>query len=162
MLTIRAMTEADADEVAAVSLSAYGTAGHFDANGAYARTVADVLGRVGHGELLVAEDAGAIVGAVMLCHPDSALAEVSRPGEMEFRFLAVEPTQWRRGIGEALVLTCHRRARELGAHTMVICVIDANLAAHRFYERPGYTRFPERDWQPHPGVMLLGFSSPLT
>jgi hypothetical protein len=42
---------------------------------------------------------------------------------------------------------------------MVICVIDINTAAHRFYERLGYSRSPERDWQPRPGVNLLAFTS---
>jgi hypothetical protein len=40
---------------------------------------------------------------------------------------------------------------------MVICVIDINTVAHRFYERLGYQRLPERDWQPVPGVDLLCF-----
>lgn len=156
------MTDADVDVVAAISLAAYEAAGHFDANGAYAQTVADVRGRFSHGELLVAEEDGVIVGAVMLCDPGTAFAEISRTGEMEFRFLAVDPPHWGRGVGESLVLACHSRARDLGTSTMVICVIDANHAALRFYERLGYVRRPERDWQPAAGVTLLCLSTSLT
>ncbi len=31
-------------------------------------------------------------------------------------------------------------------------------AAHRIYERLGFTRDPERDWSPLPGVELLAFA----
>jgi hypothetical protein len=31
-------------------------------------------------------------------------------------------------------------------------------AAHRLYERLGFTRLPERDWTPLPGVDLLVYS----
>ena len=110
-----------------------------------------------HGELLVAEEDGQIVGAVMLCRAGSEYAEVSRGDEMEFRFLAVDPAHWGRGIGEELVRSCEERARAAGVDTLVICVIDINTRAHRFYSRLGYSRLPERDWQPRPGVDLLGF-----
>jgi hypothetical protein len=30
-------------------------------------------------------------------------------------------------------------------------------AAHRLYARLGFVRVPERDWEPVPGVQLLGF-----
>ena len=32
-------------------------------------------------------------------------------------------------------------------------------AAHRLYERLGFGRGPERDWQPLPGVVLITFRS---
>jgi hypothetical protein len=31
-------------------------------------------------------------------------------------------------------------------------------AAHAIYERLGFTRAPERDWSPLPGVRLLAFT----
>jgi hypothetical protein len=33
--------------------------------------------------------------------------------------------------------------------------------AHRLYERFGFTRLPERDWRPEPGVELLVYSREL-
>ena len=30
--------------------------------------------------------------------------------------------------------------------------------AHRIYERLGFTRVPERDWSPRPGVHLYAYS----
>lgn len=159
MVVIRALRDEDVPIVSALSLEAYSAAGHFDANDAYAATVRDVAGRRTHGDLLVAEDDGDVVGAVMLCAAGSEYAEMSLEGEMEFRFLAVDPQRWGQRIGESLVRECEDRVRSLGVHTMVICVIDINTAAHRFYERLGYSRSPERDWQPRPGVNLLAFTS---
>jgi predicted N-acetyltransferase YhbS len=161
MVTIRPMTEEDMDAVRELSMAAYGAAGHFDANDSYAHTVADVRGRREHGELLVADDDGIVVGAVMLCSSDSEYAEMSLDGEMEFRFLAVDPQRWGQQIGEHLVKACEERARGAGIHSMVICVINTNVIAHRFYQRLGYERVPERDWQPRPGVDLLGFQKVL-
>jgi len=157
MLTIRPMTDQDVDAVRELSMAAYGAAGHFDVNDSYAHTVADVRGRREHGELLVAVDDVIVVGAVMLCSSDSEYAEMSLDGEMEFRFLAVDPQRWGQRIGEHLVHACEERARVAGIRSMVICVINTNVIAHRFYHRLGYQRIPERDWQPRPGVDLWGF-----
>ena len=30
--------------------------------------------------------------------------------------------------------------------------------AHRIYQRIGFTRLPDRDWEPVPGVALLAFT----
>jgi len=161
MVVIRALRDEDVPAVSALCLAAYATAGHFDANDAYAASVRDVAGRRGHGDLLIAEEDGVIVGAVMLCSSDSEYAEVSRADEMEFRFLAVDPQRWGQGIGERLVMACEEQAHACGIPAMTICVIDINAAAHRFYERLGYSRLPERDWQPRPGMNLLGFQKAL-
>lgn len=161
MVLIRPLVETDMDRVASMTHAAYATAGHLDANDTYAQTLRDVEGRRAHGELLVAEVDGLVVGAVMLCQPESPYAEVSRTGEREFRFLAVDPEHWGRRIGEALARSCEDRARAAGAHTMVICVIDVNAVAHRLYGRLGYSRLPERDWQPRPGVDLQAYRKEL-
>jgi hypothetical protein len=34
-------------------------------------------------------------------------------------------------------------------------------AAHRLYERLGFTRLPERDWAPLPGVNLMAYWMPV-
>ncbi len=35
-------------------------------------------------------------------------------------------------------------------------------AAHRLYERLGFTRVPERDWKPREDVQLIAYELPLT
>ena len=40
---------------------------------------------------------------------------------------------------------------------MVLSSTRSWIAAHRLYERLGFGRCPERDWEPLPGVELLAF-----
>ena len=52
------------------------------------------------------------------------------------------------------------RTRGLGA--MVLSSSTTMHAAHRLYERLGFTRLPDRDWSPVPEVRLLAYTLPLT
>jgi ribosomal protein S18 acetylase RimI-like enzyme len=156
-LIVRPAVDDDFDVVGELCVDAYASAGHLDPTDPYTDTLRDARTRAQHAEVLVAERAGEIVGTVTICPPDSLFGEVGRDGESEFRFLAVAPAAWRSGVGEALVDACERRARETGAPAHVICVIDRNEGAHRFYDRLGFTRLPERDWSPRHGVLLLAY-----
>ena len=71
-----------------------------------------------------------------------------RTGEAEFRTLAVAPAGRGRGVGTALVRECIDRARALGRSRVVLSTQPMMHAAHRVYERFGFTRAPERDWSP--------------
>jgi ribosomal protein S18 acetylase RimI-like enzyme len=62
-----------------------------------------------------------------------------------------------RGVGEALVRQCVDRARELGLTGVALSTQPSMGPAHRVYERLGFTRAPERDWQPVPGIRLLAY-----
>ena len=44
---------------------------------------------------------------------------------------------------------------------MVLSSSTTMHAAHRLYERLGFTRLPERDWSPVPGVQLVAYALPL-
>jgi GNAT superfamily N-acetyltransferase len=156
-LIIRPAAEPDFDIIGELCVDSYATAGHLDPTDPYTITLGDARARDAHAELLVAERDGAIVGTVTICPSGTQFAEVSRDGESEFRFLAVAPAAWRTGVGEALVRACEMRARETGAPAHVICVIDRNDGAHRFYEELGFSRLPARDWSPREGVRLLAF-----
>ncbi len=117
--------------------------------------LADVPGRAGQADLLVARDVdGRVVGSVALVlHGD--FGEVTRSAyEAAFRMLAVDATALGRGVGEALVHACLDRARAAGKRRMVLSSGLRMTAAHRLYERLGFTRLPERDWTPVPGVDL--------
>ena len=78
--------------------------------------------------------------------------------EAAFRMLVVDPAAQGRGVGELLVATCLERARAAGKRRMVISTDPLMTTAHRLYERFGFTRLPERDWRPEPGVELLVYS----
>ena len=156
-LIIRRAVESEYDEIGELCVASYSAGGHLDPDDDYAHTLRAARARAEQADLLVALRGDAIVGTVTICPAGNAFAEVGRVGESEFRFLAVAPSAWRTGVGEALVDECERRARVAGASAHAICVIDRNEAAQRFYDRLGFTRLPDRDWEPRPGVNLLAF-----
>ncbi|WP_327034121.1 GNAT family N-acetyltransferase [Micromonospora ureilytica] len=164
-LRVRPAEPADFPAVARLTVAAYEADGQLKGEHGYGEVLADVATRAASGEVLVAVDevTGAVLGSVTFVLPGTRFAELSGPGEAEFRMLAVDPGAQGRGVGAALVETCVDRATELGCTAMVICV-RAGMAdpAHRLYSRRGFVRFPEKDWSPAPGVDLLGLRLELT
>jgi ribosomal protein S18 acetylase RimI-like enzyme len=153
---VRAATPADHAEIARLTVAAYRADGQIEGTG-YDATLADVAGRAAAGELWVAQEeaSGAVVGAVLTVEPGTRDAELSRPGELEFRMLAVDPPAQGRGVGAALVRHCLDLAARTGRSAVVICVRDLAVAAQHLYARHGFERVPELDWSPLPGVALL-------
>lgn len=146
-MPIRPIHADEAPFVGELLVTAYVTGGHLNADSSYADVLADVSSRLDY--TLVAEEEGRIVGTVCFCPPDGVSpAVLCDDGEYEFRFLAIEPDAWGRGVGQALVAECEARAVARGASRMVISVIDLNERALQFYALQGYSRLPERDWSP--------------
>ncbi|MFK3983155.1 GNAT family N-acetyltransferase [Micromonospora sp. NPDC050397] len=156
-LLVRPAVPAEFPAIARLTVAAYQDAGQLDGAQTYARTLADVAGRAGAGELLVAvdPDTGEVVGSVVFVLAGTRLAEISADGEAEFRMLAVDPSAQGRGVGETLVRACVDRAVERRLSAVVICVRDFVVNAQRLYARLGFVRVPERDWSPAPDVRLL-------
>jgi ribosomal protein S18 acetylase RimI-like enzyme len=158
-LRVRRAEPADFPAVARLTVAAYEADGQLKGEHGYGAVLADVSTRAGSGEVLVAVDdsTGAVLGSVTFVLPGTPFAELSGPGEAEFRMLAVDPAAQGRGVGAALARACVDRAAELGCTAVVICVrAGMAVSAHRLYERLGFVRSPEKDWAPVPGVDLLG------
>jgi len=105
---------------------------------------------------IIAELDGAVVGSAALYSPDTAaygdlVALASWP---EVRLVAVDPRARGRGVARALVDECIRRARASGATALGLHTSRSMRAAARLYERMGFVRDPERDFQP-PGAELV-------
>ncbi|SDT22783.1 GNAT family N-acetyltransferase [Actinopolymorpha singaporensis] len=162
--------EARPEEYAAagqVTLAAYQRDGLLAGTDDYAETLLDTKRRAHEASLLVAvgeaagefagEAEGAVLGTATYCPPGSPYHELSGPGEGEFRMLAVAPAARGRGVGELLVRTILRLARADGHHAVVLSTTTGAHRAHRLYERLGFDRVPERDWQPVPGLTLLAY-----
>jgi ribosomal protein S18 acetylase RimI-like enzyme len=150
-------------EVGRLTVAAYTSDGLLPEGHDYAAELADATGRAQTSTLLVAVDADDhVLGTVTFCRPGSPEAEVARPGEAEFRMLAVAPAARGRGVGEALVRACLDRAREHGDTAVVLSTQAAMRSAHRIYERFGFTRLPERDWRPVNPVLLQVYRLELT
>ena len=98
-----------------------------------------------------------LLGTVTFVPDGGPLGEIAGPDETEFRMLAVDPAAQGRGVGTALLRRSSTTAA--AAASRIVCSsLPAMRAAHRIYERLGFTRAPERDWSPAPGVDLLAFS----
>jgi ribosomal protein S18 acetylase RimI-like enzyme len=158
-LRVEPATPADFGRIAELTAGVYRDEGL--APEEYQRELRDVAGRASRAELLVVRDGEAIVGSVALVL-DGEFREISDSDEeAAFRMLVVDPAVRARGVGELLVGVCLDRARAAGKHRMVLSTDPGMRAAHRLYERLGFTRLPERDWSPLPGVNLMAYSRDL-
>jgi ribosomal protein S18 acetylase RimI-like enzyme len=157
---IERATAEDHRDIAALTVSVYVDGGL--ANPEYSVELADVAGRADRAELLVVRDeAGRLVGSVALVL-DGDFGEVTQSDEeAAFRMLVVDPVAQGRGIGALLVGECLERARAAGKRRMVLSTGPSMTAAHRLYERLGFTRLPERDWSPVPGIDLMVYARDL-
>ena len=128
----------------------------------YTSELADVAGRASRAELLVVrDDNGHVVGSVALVLSGDFGEVTTSDEEAAFRMLVVDPAAQGRGLGTLLVTTCLDRARAAGKRRMVIATGTRMTAAQRLYERLGFTRLPERDWSPVPGIDLIVYSREL-
>ncbi|PBC61181.1 GNAT family N-acetyltransferase [Streptomyces sp. Tue6028] len=129
----------------------------FGESDAYLGELRDVAKRAAAADVLVAVEresapgARRLLGGVTFVPRGGAMADIARPGEAEIRMLAVAREARGRGAGEALVRDCVDRARATeGCVRIVLSTQHSMHAAHRIYERLGFTRTPDRDWNPIP------------
>jgi len=137
------------DEVAGLLIEAYREFESFyppDVWKASMNDIANVRGRLGDAELLVAEDVGRLAGTITL-FPDATRSSIERwpTGWASIRTTAVRPAMRGQGIGELLVAECIRRARSWGAMAIGLHTAWFMKAAVALYERLGFVRAPEHD-----------------
>ena len=150
----------DFEQIAQLTVRVYVEGGL--ANAGYTPELADVAGRASRSELLVVRDEdGRVVGSVALVLAGDFGEVIQSDDEAAFRMLVVDPEARGRGIGELLVTTCLDRARAAGKSRMVLSTGTRMTAAQRLYARLGFTRLPERDWSPVPGIDLMVYSRAL-
>jgi ribosomal protein S18 acetylase RimI-like enzyme len=117
----------------------------------YLPVLKDVAGRASAAEVLVAVEGDNLLGGVTFVPGPGPVADIARPGEAEIRALAIARAARGRGAGEALVRACVERARATeGCAAVVLSTQSSMHAAHRIYERLGFVRTPDRDWNPVP------------
>ncbi len=126
---------------------------------AFERAMSSVLDDSGAGQCIVADDDGRIVGSVFLYGAGTSAYgdDTHRLEEPEFRLLAVAPNARSRGIGRALVEECIRRARASGAHAIGLHSSRSFATAIAMYQAMGFSRVPERDFQPEGAELVEGF-----
>jgi GNAT superfamily N-acetyltransferase len=157
-VTVRLALPADLDVAGEICVAAYDGAAQLEPGSPYAETLRDPRSRATDSRLPGAGRDATVVGTVTICSPGSTSREIAQEDEVEFRFLAVAPSAWRTGVGEALVAAAEQHARDVGARALAICVRDINPGAAAMYERLGFARCPDRDWSPRVGVDLLALT----
>ena len=157
---VRDAEGAELDEAGEVVGAAYLADGL--ASAGYAARLRASRERSAVARLVVAvDDAGRVLGTVTYAGDGSPMAELCRsdraggPGA-EIRMLGVLPRARGAGVAEALVRWCLATARADGARRVLLSTQAEMRAAHRLYRRLGFTRRPDLDWVPEPGVQLLG------
>ena len=161
------MREVLPDEQAAVAdLTAAVYRGEGYSSADYEPSLRDVASRVASATVLVAVDSGpgagdALLGAVTVATRGGDWAELSSAGEAVIRMLVVSAAGRGRGTGATLVRACLERAAADGCQIVRLSSQLDMQAAHRLYERVGFTRTPSFDWQPVPGLQLITYALPL-
>jgi ribosomal protein S18 acetylase RimI-like enzyme len=122
----------------------------------YRANIVTTLARPRPARQLVAEQAGALVGAVMLYPPSASPGRAGAKAPPEVRLLAVAPSARGQGIGEALMRACIERARADGHAALTLHTTAVMRAALRLYGRLGFERAPELDVEVAPGLIVTG------
>jgi len=137
-------------EIGELTALAYLADGLVDQAHPYLVALRDAHARAQSAQLLMMSDgdagAGAIVGTLTVVPPGSPFIEMAGEGEFEFRMLAVSPIERGRGLGAKLTRAGMDRAVEQGATRVVLSTMAHMHAAHRLYERLGFSRREDLDW----------------
>jgi ribosomal protein S18 acetylase RimI-like enzyme len=160
-MEIRLVRPEELEEVGRLTTEVYVGEGYIGEGDGYVLELVDTPRRARAAEVWVAVEDGSVLGSVTFCPAGSAYREIAHDGEGEFRMLAVSSAARGRGVGRELVALCLRRSRELGYAGVRMSTMDRMTSAHRIYGRLGFTRAPEDDWSPEPGVNLLAYAASL-
>jgi ribosomal protein S18 acetylase RimI-like enzyme len=158
-VSVRIARDDELDAAGELVVAAYRTHPDMANSDGYLAHVRDARGRAADVDVLVAVDAdGRLLGCVSYVRDHaSAFAEVERPGEAGFRMLGVATAARGRGVGRVLVEACLERARAAGRTGVAIVTAPSWTDAQRLYERVGFRRAPDRDFEPVPGISLWAY-----
>jgi ribosomal protein S18 acetylase RimI-like enzyme len=169
VIEIRDARQDEFDELGEVRVAAYVADGFLSPQSTYAPRLR-ALGADGLDHVLVAVERGEdhdslsdqsrhnpVVGTVMLQGWPQGGEILAGPDEAEIRALAVVPAARGTGLGRALLAAVIERAGHHGIRHLVLLTQPDMKAAHHLYDTAGFTRLPERDWSPEPGVTLLAY-----
>jgi len=155
-MVIRDAHQDELAEIGEIRVNAYLADGFLSPDSRYAPRLRE-LGADGAGPVLVAADDAGIAGTVMLQIWPNGGELLRSEEEAEIRALAVRPEARGRGVGRELVGAVIDRAASLGVRHLLLLTQEEMTTAHRIYESAGFTRLPDRDSSPEPGVDLLAY-----
>jgi len=138
-------------------VTAYRAGGLLSESTGYADTLRG-LGFGGDSAVLVAEDGyGRVVGTITL-EPFGPHSELARDAaEADIRAFAVDARAQGQGVGRELLRAVMEHAARGGVRTLRLCTLPAMKAAQHLYAATGFTRTPDLDFEPAPGVALRAY-----
>lgn len=160
-MLIRDARHDEFEEIGEIRVTAYQADGFLPPASGYTEVLRG-LGADGLDQVLVAvgqAPAGGdqLLGTVMLQGWPRTGEVAKGPDEAEMRALAVRPEARGAGVGKALVAAVIARAAEAGVRHLVLLTNTGMKTARYLYEAAGFSRLPDRDWSPAPGIMLLAY-----
>jgi len=173
VLVVRDAVPADYPAIRDIVLVAYRQYAELIAPDIFSAYLADLLDletHARHGRLLVVE-ADQWVCAFAAWYPDASVQGVGWPsGWASGRALAVHPAARGTGAARVLLATGERLTREAGAPVLAFHTVSFMTGAIALYERLGYCRVPEfdYDWAAHHSrlaaepIMAIAFLRHLT
>jgi ribosomal protein S18 acetylase RimI-like enzyme len=104
------------------------------------------------------------VGSVVYCPPyERQLGDrIIKNIYPEMRLLSVLPNFRNKGIANWLIEACEGQAQVQNAEAITLHTTSLMAVARAMYERRGYTRYSEIDFEPVPGFTVLGYIKKLT
>ena len=133
-------------EVVAAAYRQYADLLERDVFSPYLADVLDLEKHARHGRLFVVETDGWVCGFGAF-YPDATVQGLRWPaGWASGRALAVHPAARGNGVARTLLATCERLAREAGAPVFAFHTASFMTKAIALYERLGYRRAPEFDF----------------
>ena len=149
------------DEFAAVGelrVTAYRALGMLAEDNGYAQTLRG-LGFADDCVVLVAvgEAGSGILGTITL-EPFGPASELAQDeAEADIRAFAVAPQAQGQGVGHKLLLAVFECAEKRGVRRLRLCTLPAMRAAQHLYTRTGFSRTPDFDFEPVPGIALQAY-----
>lgn len=156
-LVIRRVAPAEHDAVIAVLVEAYTTEWGLDGWSEYREEMNRVGDRARDALVLVAVRVMEVIGTVTLVPPASPLRAIIEESAGELRFLAVRPSERRRGVGQQLIAEASSTAARLGLRSLVLQCDEDLAAAHRLYRGLRFERAEEHDSDVAGGYRALGY-----
>jgi len=148
-LLVRPAAPIDHGAIRAVVIAAYGQYAGLMAPAVFSAYLADLLDLeryASYGRLLVAEADGRVRGFVAF-YPDASVQGVGFPASWAGgRALAVDPAVRGHGVARTLIAAAERLAVEAGAPVFAFHTASFMTSAIALYERLGYRRAPEFDF----------------
>lgn len=155
--TVREAHPDEHDAIGELTVRAYREVGETDES--YYAELRDVADRARQVPVLAAvEDrTGRVLGAVTYVPGPGPFHEGEFGDAASFRMLAVDEAARGRGVGQALVEACIERARASGREALSLYTRPFMTTAQRMYERLGFERVREQDWEFEPGEWLYAY-----